>query len=388
MDNEQAVKKLSDEFQAGVNAIREKQELLEKGNLSHETKVKELDATIEKVQKGLDKLEVDLKEHKTVSVAGEKDASPEHKAFMDWLRYGKPSELLRKDNTRLESKVMKISDDTTGGYLASPEITGDLLKTITEFSPIRSIASVRTTGKEEVQIRTRTGSFTANWVGEVTTKTETTGWTFGLERIPVRELYALVDITNWDLEDSDFNLEAELASEFGERFGLAEGTAFVNGNTTTQPEGFMVNANVSNENSGDANNITADGLITLYFSPKTGYVRNGTFVMKRTSMAYCSKLKDNDSNYLLRRLGESPVWTILGAPVVECPDMPTMANAAYPVAFGDFRRAYQIVDRIGISIMRDPYTQAATNSVRFHARKRVGGKVVQAEAIVKMLGKA
>jgi len=384
--DELQLKKMSDEFQVGVNAIRDQQKVLEDKKLDKTVVDNELRPTIEKVQKGLDKLEVEIKEQRSYSKST-KDTSPEHKAFMDYLRYGQSSELLRKTSP-LESKVMKISDATTGGYLATPEITGDLLKTITEFSPIRTLASVRATGKDEVQIRTRTGVFSANWTGEATTKTETTGWTFGLERIPIHELYAMVDITNWDLEDSDFDLERELNLEFGERFGVAEGTAFVNGNTTIRPEGFMVNANVSNENSGDANNITADGLITLYFSPKTAYVRNGTFVMKRASMAYCSKLKDNDSQYLLRRLGESPVWTILGAPVVECTDMPTMANAAYPVAFGDFRRAYQIVDRIGISILRDPLTQAATNSVRFHARKRVGGKVIQAEAVVKMLDRA
>jgi len=385
-DNEKKLTELSDKLSAGINEIRDKQKILEDRKLDKDVVAKELQPTIDKVATAIDQLEVKFKRMSTPSY-NVKEASPEHKAFMEYLRYGQRSDLLTKAGG-LETKVMKIGDDTTGGYLASPEITGDLLKTITEFSPIRSIASVRTTGKEEVQVRTRTGAFTANWVGEVTTKTETTGWTFGLERIPCRELYAMVDITNWDLEDSDFNLEAELNQEFGERFGVAEGTAFVNGNTTIQPEGFMVNANVSNENSGDANNITADGLITLYFSPKTGYVRNGTYVMRRSSMAYCSKLKDNDAQYLLRRLGESPVWTILGCPVVECPDMPAMANAAYPVAFGDFRRAYQIVDRVGISVLRDPFTQAATNSVRFHARKRVGGKVIQAEAIVKMLGKA
>jgi HK97 family phage major capsid protein len=384
---EKDVKKLSDEFQVGVNAIREKLELLEKKNIDKDVKDKEVNETIEKVQKSLDKFEVDLKDHKTHSGKAVKDTTPEHKAFMDYLRYGQRSEFLQKASP-LESKVMKISDDTTGGYLATPEITNDLLKTITEYSPIRTIATVRTTGKEEVQIRTRTGVFSANWVGEVDTKTETTGWTFGLERVPVHELYAMVDITNWDLEDSDFNLESELSQEFGERFGVAEGTAFVTGNTTIRPEGFLVNANVANANSGDANNVTADGLITLYFAPKTGYVRNGTFVMARATMAYCSKLKDNDAQYLLRRLGESPVWTILGAPVVECVDMPPMSNNNCMVAFGDFRRAYTIVDRIGISVLRDPYSAATTNSVRFHARKRVGGKVVQAEAIYKMLGKA
>jgi len=385
-EHEEALKKLSDELSTGINAIRDQQKVLENKKLDKDVIDKELQPTIEKVQKKLDELEVEQKVLKRqTQISG--DASPEHKAFMDYLRYGQRSDLLKKASGP-ETKVMKISDDTTGGYLASPEVTGELLKTITEFSPIRSIASVRTTGREEVQIRTRTASFAANWVGEVTTKTETTGWAFGLERIVPRELYAMVDITNWDLEDSDFNLEAELNSEFGEQFGVAEANAFISGNTTIKPEGIIVNANVSHVPSLDANNVTADALFNLYFAPKTGYVRNGTFIMARATMAYCSKLKNNQNDYLLRRLGEGPAWSILGAPVVECVDMPAMTAGLASVAFGDFRRAYQIVDRIGIAVLRDPYSAATTNSVRFHARKRVGGKIVMPEAIYKMINEA
>ena len=108
--------------------------------------------------------------------------------------------------------------------------------------------------------------------------------------------------------------------------------------------------------------------------------------MNRSTMLAASILKNAvDGTYLLRRLGESPVWNILGASVVEAVDMPAVEAGAYPILFGDFAKAYVIVDRIAMSILRDPYSAAETNSVRFHFRKRVGGQVVQPEAIYKQL---
>ena len=374
-------KQLTDELQSGINAIRDTQKTLESKLGEKYDKAmldKELQPTIDKVQKKIDELEVEQKKIK-LQAYDSKEASPEHKAFMKWVRKG--DKALGPE----EMKVLKISDDTTGGYLASPEITGDLLKTITEFSPVRSVASVRTTSRESVEFRTRTGVFSANWQGEVTARTETTGLTFGVERIPTHELYARVDVSNWDLEDSDFNLEQILNQEFGERFGVAEGTSFISGNTTIQPEGILTNANIGSANTGDNNTVLADGFITMYFTPKSGYTRTCKWLMRRATMAACAKLKSNDAEYLLRRLGDTPVWSILGADVVECPDVPAVANAAYPVIFGDFKRGYQIVDRVSMAFLRDPYSAANTNSVIFHARKRVGGKVVMAEAIYKML---
>ena len=384
MSEDKKDQKIDDEFQAAVNEIRDTQKTLET-KLGEKYDKAMLDAelkpVIDKVQTKIDELEVEQKKLATVR-RDFKEASPEHKAFMKWARKGD------KALDAEELKVLKISDDTTGGYLASPEVTGDMLKTITEFSPVRSVASVRTTGRESIEVRTRTGVFSANWQGEVTARTETTGLTFGLERIPTHELYARVDVSNWDLEDSDFNLEAILNAEFGERFGVAEGTSFISGNTTYQPEGMLTNANVGTANSANASYIAADGLIEMYFTPKSGYTRDCKWLMRRSSMAAICKLKNNDNDYLLKRLGDTPVWSILGADVVECPDMPAEANATYPILFGDFKRGYQIVDRIGLAILRDPYSAANTNSVIFHARKRVGGKVIMAEAIYKMLVRA
>jgi HK97 family phage major capsid protein len=385
------IKKVNDELQAGITAIRDTQKTLE-GKLGEKYDKamldKELQPVIDKVEKKIDELEVGLKRVNTVT-RDVKEASPEHKSLIEQLRYGRceKPEFLKKANPP-ETKVMKIGDDTTGGYLASPEMDGGILKTITEFSPVRTVAYVRTTGRESVKARTRTAQFAANWEGEAANQAETTGLTFGMETIPTHELRAYCDVTNWDLEDSDFNFEQLLNDEFGEQFGVAEGTAFITGNVTTRPEGILTNANVGTANAGNATVITADGLIGMYFTPKSGYAGNFKWLMRRTTMAAICKLKNNNADYLLKRLGDTPVWNILGSDVIECPDVPAEANAAYPVILGDFRRGYEIVDRVGITVLRDPYTQAHKSTVRFHARKRVGGKVIMAEAIYKMLVQA
>ena len=162
-----------------------------------------------------------------------------------------------------EKKALTVSNDTTGGYLAPPEYVRELIKTITEISPIRSISRVRNTGQRSIQIPKRTGTFAAQWVSESGTRSETTGWQVGLEEIPAHEMYALVDISEQDLEDSVFNLEAEMQSEFTEQFAKAEGTAFVSGNAVGKPEGILTNSDVGEANSGAGAALTGDGLIAL-----------------------------------------------------------------------------------------------------------------------------
>ena len=370
--------KVLDEINVAIKAIRDKSELLETAKAAQETKQAEQKALIEKACKKIDEIEIGYK--RAICLAsGKADKTPEFKALLDWMRKGT---LIPAD---VETKLMRLSDATLGGYLTTPEVSSELLKGVIEYSPIREIARVRTTSKESVKIRKRTGTFAAAWTGEKGTKAETTGLIYGLEEVPNHELYALVDVTNPDLEDSDFNLEAELNAEFSEQFGVAEGTAFVTGNSVGKPEGFLANTSVAHVASGDANLIKADGIFALYFAPKSTYTKNLKFVMNRATMLAISILKSAvDGQYLLRRLGESPVWNILGAEVVEAKDMPNIAAGTFPVVAGDFQKAYIIVDRIAIAILRDPYTQAATNSVRFHARKRVGGQVVMPEAIYKL----
>lgn len=287
----------------------------------------------------------------------------------------------------VEKKALTVSNDSTGGYLAPPEYVRELLKTVTEISPIRSIARVRSTGQRSIQIPKRTGQFAAAWVSESGSRAETTGYQVGLEELPAHEHYALVDISEQDLEDTVFDLEAEMQSEFAEQFAKAEGSAFVSGNGVGKPEGFMENSSVGEIVSGNASAITADSLISLVHNIKSDYGRNGVFVFNRSTLAAIRKLKDTAGQYVFQAgmdLRGGAMSTILGYPYVEATDMPDIAADAYPIAFGDFRRAYMIVDRVALAVLRDPFTQATTGNVRYIARRRVGGQVVQAEAINKL----
>jgi HK97 family phage major capsid protein len=195
-----------------------------------------------------------------------------------------------------------------------------------------------------------------------------------------------VDISEQDLEDTVFNLEAEMQSEFSEQFAKAEGAAFVSGDSVGKPEGLLTNSNVSSVNSGSGTALTADGLITLVHSIKSEYGRNGTFVFNRTTLAEIRKLKDTAGQYVFQAnmsLTGGATGTILGYSFVEATDMPDISAGTKPIIFGDFNRAYMIVDRVSLAVLRDPFTQATTGNVRYIARRRVGGQVVQAEAIVK-----
>jgi HK97 family phage major capsid protein len=303
------------------------------------------------------------------------------KAFDAWCRKG--------DKALTDPEIVKaltVSNDATGGYLAPPEYVREMIKDITEISPIRSIARVRNTSSKSVQFPKKVGTFAAQWVGETGTRSETTGYQVGLEEIPAHEHYAEVHISEANLEDSVFNLEAEMQSEFAEQFAKAEGTAFVSGNSVNKPEGLLQNSSVSEVNSGSASALTADGLISLVHSIKSEYGRNGTFIFNRNTLAEIRKLKDTAGQYVFQAgmsLQAGVPNTILGYPYVEVTDMPAIAGNAFPVMFGDFRRAYLIIDRVALSVLRDPFTVANNGNVKYLARRRVGGQVVQAEAIVK-----
>jgi len=287
----------------------------------------------------------------------------------------------------VEKKALTVSNDSTGGYLAPPEYVRELIKDVTEISPIRSIARIRSTASRSIQVPKRTGTFAAQWVAESATRSETTGYNVGLEELPAHEQYALVDISEQDLEDSVFDLEAEMQSEFAEQFAKAEGAAFVSGNAVGKPEGFMTNSSVSSIDSGSNTAITADNLITLVHNIKSDYGRNGTFVFNRSTLAAVRKLKDTAGQYVFQAgmsLQGGVTNTILGQPYVEATDMASIAQNAFPVAYGDFRRAYMIVDRVSLAVLRDPFTQATTGNVRYIARRRVGGQVILPEAITKL----
>lgn len=357
-----------------INAIEAKMDSLE--NVNQALTLQQQQAENQKEQ--MDRIETMLRRPQSGLESKQID-----EGLMAWDSYlRKGLESLNPD----EKKALTVSNDSTGGYLAPPEYVREMIKAVTEISPIRTIARVRSTGQRSVQMPKRTGQFSAAWVAESGTRSETTGYTVGMEEIPTHEHYALVDISEQDLEDSVFDLEAEMQSEFAEQFAKAEGTAFTNGNSVGKPEGFMTNSSVGEANSGNGTALLADGLLTLVHSIKSEYGRNGRFVFNRTTLAAIRKLKDTAGQYVFQAgmsLENGTPNTILGYPYVEATDMPDIAANAYPVAFGDFARAYMIVDRVSLAVLRDPFTQATTGNVRYIARRRVGGQVVLAEAIVK-----
>ena len=337
------------------------------------------EAKTEAINTAVEKMETVLK--RPVSGMDTKQIDEYTSAFGTYLRKGATG--LNPD----EVKALTVSNDSTGGYLAPPEYVRELLKTVTEISPIRSIARVRATGQRSIQVPKKTATFSAQWVGEVGTRSETDGYRVGLEEIPAHEQYALVDISEQDLEDTVFDMEAELQSEFAEQFAKAEGAAFVSGNAINKPEGFMSASGLTEVVSGSASAITADSLISLVHSIKSDYGRNGVFVFNRSTLAEIRKLKDTAGQYVFQagmNLQGGATSTVLGYNYVEATDMPSVAGNAFPIAFGDFRRGYMIVDRVNLSVLKDNFTQATTGNVRYIARRRVGGQVVQAEALAKL----
>ena len=342
--------------------INQKLTQAEMSSRQHGEKLAEIETMLKRPEAGL--------ESKQVDVAA--------KAFDKWLRKGK--ENLEPD----EIKAIRVSDDTSAGYLAPPEYVRELIKTITDISPMRSIARVRQTSQKAVQVPSRTATFSASWVAESGTRSETTGYTTKLEEIPAHELYALVDISEQELEDAVFNLEAEMQTEFADQFAKAEGTAMVTGSGVGQPEGFITNGSVGTTVTGHASTLQGDGLIDLVHAVKAPYAQNATFCMNRATLGEVRQLKDSAGQYVFQAgmmLTAGIPNSILGHPYVEMPDMADVGAGNKPIAFGDWSRGFMVVDRVSLSVLRDPFTQATSGNVRYVARRRVGGQVILAEAL-------
>lgn len=284
-----------------------------------------------------------------------------------------------------EQKALVVGTAATAGNLAPAEYVNELIKVVTQISPVRSVARVRATSNKEIEVPSKTASFAAAWTAEAGTRSETTGYTTSLNTIPTHELYALVDISSALLEDSVFDLEAEMNTEFAEQFAKAEGNAFIEGNGTNKPTGFLNGTTVAHTATGAASAvITTDNLMDLVHGLKSEYAQNAVMMMNRTTLGRIRKLKDTAGQYIFQAgfQGSSGLPnTILGHPYVEAADMPDANSANKSVIFGDFGRGYMIVDRVALSVLRDPYSQAATGNVRYIARRRVGGEVVLAEAM-------
>lgn len=314
----------------------------------------------------------------------------EHKrAFEGYVRKGDETAL-----RGIEKKSLSGSVGQDGGYTVPPETEGSINRAVKAISPIRAISAVRQISsnvyKKPFQI-TEAGT---GWVGETAARPETTSPTLAELTFPAMELYAMPAASSALLDDSAVNIDEWIAEEVRTTFAKQEGAAFVSGDGTNKPKGFLSYPTVDNSswswgNLGylatgvDGALPTAnpsDLLIDLIYSVKADYRANGTFVFNRSTQANIRKLKDADGNYLWippQRAGDSPL--LMGFPVVEAEDMPDIASNSLSAAFGDFRRGFLVVDRVGIRVLRDPYS--AKPYVLFYTTKRVGGGVQDFDAI-------
>ena len=310
-------------------------------------------------------------------------------AFDGYVRKGETANL-----TVLEQKALSVGTDADGGYLVPKETERAVNTALKTVSPIRSIAGIRQVSGSVYKVPFATTGAATGWVGETTVRPQTNTPTLAELSFPTMELYAMPAATQAILDDSAVDIDAWLAEEVRVAFAQQEGTAFVTGDGVNKPKGFLTYPTVANASwtwgnvgfvtSGAAGAFPAvnqaDKLIDLVYSVKGTYRANGSFVMNRQTLGTVRKMKDADGAYIWQPSGDAgQPSTLLGYSVVEAEDMPNIAANSLSIAFGDFASGYLIVDRVGIRVLRDPYSSKPY--VLFYTTKRVGGGIKDFDAI-------
>jgi HK97 family phage major capsid protein len=310
----------------------------------------------------------------------------ENNALRVFLRNGDESEL----------KGMSVGTDPAGGYLVLPSFSDAMTKVPFETSPVRALArvvSIDSSSFEEIVDRQDAG---AAWVGETEARTETTTPDLGKKSIVVHEMTASPRLTQKLIDDASIDVIAWLVEKMTDRFNRLEATAFISGNGVGQPMGIISNPTAATADdsrawgtlehiaAGQAGDWAAsnpsDKLYDVVYSLKAQYRDEAAWMMPRSLANEIRQFKDSNGVYLWQqglKVGEPS--TLLGFPVYYGEDLPAKAANSLSILFGNFRLAYTIVDRIGIRLLRDPYT--AKPHVILYTTKRVGGDVVNYEAI-------
>ncbi len=352
-----------------------------------------LDAKLQKIEASLDKQRSALErlalEQARPAIGEEsRKGDPEHKsAWGAYLRRGDEAGMHRVD-----IKSVNVGTESQGGYVAPPELDRLIEQRLMASSPMRQIATVRQTSATVFRKPVSLGAASA-WAAETGARAETTAPTLDLLEFPAAEVYAMPAATQTLLDDAYADIDEWLADECEASFAAQESAAFVTGNGTNKPKGFLSYDMIADANhawnkigfilSGGAGAFAssnpADKLIDLVYALKSQFRANARFVMNRRTVSAVRKLKDGEDNYLWRPGGAGEAASLLGYPVTEMEDMPDIAANAFSIAFGDFRRGYLIVDRQGARVLRDPYSMKPY--VLFYTTKRVGGGVQNFDAL-------
>jgi HK97 family phage major capsid protein len=332
-----------------------------------------------------------------VQGADKADATPEEyeqykHAFWEYQRKGNIDWL-----TVEERKAMSVGTDADGGYLVPAPTVGRIVQKVYDLSPIRQIANVMSISGDALEGVNDLDEADYGWVGETGTRSDTTTPGVGKYRIEAHEMYAQPKATQKLLDDAAVDIEAWLAAKVANKFARAEGGAFITGNGVGKPRGYAAYTTAATGDAtrawgqlehiktganGDfASSNPADVLFDLIAAFKSPYLNQARFVTRREVVAKIRKFKEATTNAYMWQPGlqAGQPDRLLGYPIVMAQDTPTLATDSLSLAFGDFNEGYQIVDRIGMRTLRDPFTDKPY--VKFYTTKRTGGGVVNFEAI-------
>ncbi len=395
--NNREITQAFDEFLRAFDAFKgandERLAALEKrsADVVTDEKVDRINRALDEQKRALDELTLAAQRP---AIAGERKAVPyqvreRKQAFDRYVRRGDAGGL-----DALEVKALSAGSGPDGGYTVPLEIESTIDRVLAKASPVRSIATVRQIGANVYRKPINIVEAASGWVGETGAVSQTGTPTLAALDFPAMELYAMPAATQTLLDDSQVDIEQWLADEVQIVFAEQEGAAFVNGDGSNKPTGFLHYTAVadgswtwgnlgyiaSGADGAFAASNPADALLTLAYAPKQGYRANARFVMNRKTESTVRKFKDTTGNYIWQPSASAgQPATLFGYPVTEVEDMPDVASNATAIAFGDFARGYLVVDRIGVRVLRDPYS--AKPYVLFYTTKRVGGGVQNFEAI-------
>lgn len=315
------------------------------------------------------------------------DVLDHEEAFTKFMRKG-----IEDGLENLELKALNVGTDADGGFAVPEELDRNILTLMKNDSPMRQECMVVSIGAADYKKLVDIGGTTSGWVGETAARPLTATPQLAQLTPYMGEVYANPAATQQMLDDSFFDAEAWLAQAVAEKFAEDEASAFLSGDGTNKPKGILDYASATTADSvrafgtlqhlatAGAAAITGDELITILYSLKKGLRRDAKWMMNSLTMALLRKLKDTDGNYLWQPgLQLDQPATLLGHGIAENEDMPDVATTNVAVMFGNFKRGYMIVDRMGISTLRDPYTNKPY--VHFYSTKRVGGMLQDSEAI-------
>ena len=347
-------------------------------------KLKRLDQVLDGHKSTLDRLATERARPRLEG--GRPEAGEEYKqAFSDYVKHG-------------ETKALSTGSGPDGGYLVPAETETEVTRLLTAISPMRAICGVRQVSGSVYKKPITVAGPQVGWVGETASRTQTTSQTIDELTFPTTELYAMPAATQAFLDDAAVDVGQWIAEEVNAAFAEQETAAFILGDGVNKPAGFL-DADIVAEASWSWEKLgyvatgvdgafpdgidptdASDVLIDLVYALKAGYRQNANWLMNRRTQAAIRKLKDSDGNYLWQPAASADGRaTLMGFPLVEAEDMPDIGVDATPIAFGDFRRGYLIVDRQGVNILRDPYS--AKPYVLFYTTKRVGGGIADYDAI-------